>query len=39
MSPSTTSHQMCQISAKPVKVAKNAVTKPTGLLRGISMGS
>ena len=32
-------HQMCQISAKPVTTAKKAMTKPVGLLRGISMGS
>ena len=34
-----TSHQICQISAKPVTTAKKAVTKPVGLLRGISIGS
>jgi hypothetical protein len=33
------SHQMCQISAKPITVAKKAQTKPVGLLRGISIGS
>ena len=32
-----TIHQMCQISAKPMMVAKNAQTKPVGLLRGISI--
>jgi hypothetical protein len=32
-------HQMCQISAKPVMVAKNAVINPTGLLRGTSIAS
>jgi len=30
---------MCQMSAKPVTVAKMAVTNPVGELRGISMGS
>ena len=34
-----TIHQMCQISEKPVIVAKKAVMNPTGLLRGISIGS
>src|SRR6476646_2936899 len=38
-SPTIISHQMCQISAKPMKVAKKAQTKPVGLLRGISIGS
>ena len=33
-----TIHQMCQISAKPMMVAKNAQTKPVGELRGISIG-
>src|SRR5207302_2310556 len=37
--PRITIHQMCQISAKPVTTAKNAVTKPVGLLRGISIVS
>src|SRR5262249_55891042 len=37
-SPSTASHQICQMSAKPVMVAKNAVTNPVALLRGISKG-
>ena len=37
--PSATIHQMCQISAKPMMVAKNAQTKPVGELRGISMSS
>ena len=32
-------HQMCQIIAKPVMTAKNAVTKPLGLLRGTLMAS
>src|SRR6516162_917500 len=31
-------HQMCQIRAKPVTTAKNAVTKPTGLFLGTSNG-
>ena len=35
--PAATIHQMCQISAKPMMVAKNAQTKPVGELRGISM--
>jgi hypothetical protein len=35
--PTATSHQMCQISAKPVMVAKKAVMNPTGLLRGTSI--
>ena len=34
-----TSHQMCQISAKPMMVAKKAQMKPTGLLRGMSMAT
>ncbi len=37
--PAITIHQMCQISAKPITVAKNAQMKPVGLLRGISMAS
>ena len=32
-----TIHQMCQISAKPMMVAKKAQTKPVGVFRGISM--
>lgn len=32
-------HQMCQISAKPVTTAKNALTKPIALFVGISIGS
>src|SRR5215469_10138856 len=32
-------HQMCQIMAKPVTTAKNAVTTPTGLFLGTSIGS
>src|ERR1700724_1802774 len=35
--PAATIHQICQISAKPITVAKNAQTKPVGELRGISM--
>ena len=31
-------HQMCQIRAKPVTTAKNAVTKPVALFFGISIG-
>ena len=30
-SPRIASHQMCQISAKPMKTAKNAVTNPMAL--------
>ncbi len=37
--PRITSHQICQISEKPVITAKKAMTKPIGLLRGISMVS
>ena len=37
--PRITIHQMCQISAKPVITAKKAMTKPIGLLRGISIVS
>ncbi len=37
--PTTASHQMCQIRAKPMRVAKNALTKPVGLFFGISIGS
>ena len=32
-----TSHQMCQISANPMKVAKKAQMKPVGLFLGISI--
>src|SRR5580658_6835262 len=39
MSPSPKSHQMCQMRAKPVSTAKNAVMNPVGLLRGASIGS
>ena len=37
--PAATIHQMCQISANPMMVAKNAVMKPVGLLRGTSISS
>src|SRR6266404_5573140 len=37
MSPSITTHQICQIRENPVTTAKNAVTNPVALLRGISM--
>src|SRR4051794_12506447 len=37
MPPRITIHQMCQMSAKPMMVAKNAQTKPVGEFRGISM--
>jgi hypothetical protein len=30
---------MCQISAKPVTTAKNALTKPIALFLGISIGA
>ena len=33
----TTSHQMCQISAKPIVAEKNAQMKPAALLRGMWM--
>src|ERR1700733_5473952 len=36
-SPTPTIHQMCQIRAKPVITAKNAVTKPVGLFFGSSI--
>jgi hypothetical protein len=32
-----TIHQMCQISAKPMKVAKKAQMKPVALFLGISI--
>ena len=35
--PRPTSHQMCQISANPMMVAKKAQMKPVGLFLGISM--
>src|SRR5665213_28871 len=38
MNPAITIHQICQISANPMKVAKNAQTNPVGELRGISIG-
>src|SRR5262249_36139836 len=37
--PTVASHQMCQIREKPTTTAKNALTKPIGLLFGISIGS
>src|SRR6476646_11019318 len=37
--PRPTIHQMCQISAKPVIVQKNAVMNPVGLFLGTSSGS
>src|SRR5665213_4166542 len=37
IAPAATSHQMCQISAKPMMVAKKAQTKPVGEFLGISM--
>src|SRR6516225_9938866 len=37
-SPKAAIHQICQIRAKPVTTAKNAVTKPTGLFLGTSIG-
>src|SRR5438067_7015196 len=37
--PKATIHQMCQIKAKPITLAKNAQTNPVGELRGISMSS
>src|SRR5712671_7636991 len=37
IAPTATIHQMCQIKAKPMTVAKNAQTKPVGELRGISI--
>src|SRR3984885_9167045 len=39
MAPAPAIHQMCQISAKPVTTAKNAVMKPVALFFGISIGS
>src|SRR5258708_19925428 len=36
--PAATIHQMCQIMAKPITVAKKAQTKPVDELRGSSMG-
>ena len=37
--PKPTIHQMCQIIAKPMTTAKNALMKPIGLFFGISIGS
>src|SRR5438270_6258288 len=37
--PTPAIHQMCQIRAKPVTTAKNAVMKPVALFFGISIGS
>src|SRR5882757_11527976 len=39
IAPAPAIHQMCQISAKPVTTAKNAVMKPVALFFGISIGS
>ena len=38
ISPRIAIHQMCQISAKPITVAKKAMTNPIGLFFGISIG-
>ncbi len=38
MPESRTSHQMCQIMAKPKNVAKKAVTNPVGVFLGASIG-
>ena len=38
-SPTPAIHQMCQIRAKPVITAKNAVTKPAGLFLGTPIGT
>ena len=38
-SPRIASHPMCQMRAKPVMTAKNAVTNPLALLRGTSIDS
>src|SRR5262249_31266 len=35
--PKPASHQMCQISAKPMTTAKNALMKPVGLFLGVSI--
>src|SRR4030095_12133356 len=37
--PTAANHQMCQISAKPITTATNALMKPVGLLFGTSIGS
>src|SRR3979411_821396 len=39
IAPAPAIHQMCQIRAKPVTTAKNAVMKPVALFFGISIGS
>src|SRR5713226_935234 len=39
IAPAPAIHQMCQISAKPVTTAKNAVMKPVALFFGTSIGS
>src|SRR5882757_7626434 len=39
IAPAPAIHQICQIIAKPLTTAKNAVTKPTALFFGISIGS
>src|ERR1700754_5023697 len=39
IAPTPAIHQMCQISAKPLTTAKNAMTKPVALFFGISIGS
>src|SRR5258708_39471605 len=39
IAPAPAIHQMCQISAKPVTTAKNAMMKPVALFFGISIGS
>src|SRR5882757_4818032 len=39
IAPRPTIHQICQIKAKPLTTAKNAVTKPTALFFGISIAS
>src|SRR5712675_2087234 len=36
IAPTATIHQMCQIRAKPMTVAKNAQTKPVGQLRALA---
>ncbi len=37
--PRMASHQICQISEKPMITAKKAMMKPAGLLRGTSIAS
>src|ERR1700739_443169 len=39
IAPTPAIHQMCQINAKPVMTAKNAVTKPVALFFGTSIDS